>query len=365
MFREGNPKGDTRALVPCERYAYFGRGRRFTLLTFAVVAAITLLVSACGAASKPTASAPNAVVASALSRTNVKTTVMKVTTLDLCDEIGVDWALDKGIFRSQGLKVSLVQSSGGAAAISALESGAVDLAFTNPFSTMLAIRQGVNLRWVATAYDAPTKESKATSALVVRTSSGITSAKELTGKTIAVNEVGGINEIIVSQWIKDAGGNPAKSKFVALPFNELASAVADGKVDAALTEVTLAAGIHGIHSLGDPNVAVGAGTPLIYAGYVTTAHRLTSEYSQMAAFEKSLVEADAAVNNPANRQKKLQVMSKYCKEPVADLAKSPENTYVATVNPSNMNRMGRILEDQDLVKRAPTAAEFVARFDFQ
>lgn len=286
---------------------------------------------------------------------------LRVTTLGLCNEV-VYWAQEKGLFADHGVEVDLVKSTGGAAALTALQSGDIDLAFANPFSTMLAIDQGLDLKWIATAYETTTEEADAANAMVVAKDAGIADAAGLNGKTIGVNEVGGINQIVTSQWMKLTGGDPASVKFVALPFNELASAVATGKVAAAQVPAQNVDPKLGLVSLGDPYVAVGEGNGLVFAGYVATGKEAKGREKDIKAFQEALIETNAAFNDPANDDERFKIASAQCKQDAAVLATLPENIYEAKVDTDALERMGAILVDQDRLDDPPSPSDFVPSF---
>ncbi|GAA0713025.1 ABC transporter substrate-binding protein [Dactylosporangium roseum] len=296
------------------------------------------------------------------SGTGSGTNTVKITTLGLCNEISVYWAQEKGIFTKNNVKVELVKSTGGAAALTALQSGDIDLAFTNPFSTMIAISQGIDLKWVATAYETAIIEDQGTNAVAIAKDSGITDAKGLNGKTIGVNEIGGINQIITTQWMTLKGGDPSTVKFVALPFNELASAVASGKVAAAQVPAQNVDPSLGLRSLGDPYVAVGNGKPLTFAGYVAVSKKATSHENEFKAFQQSLIEANAQINLPENSDAKFEMESKNCKQNVDVLKKLHENVYEAKVDTASLQRMGDILKEQSRVKAPAKPADFVPSY---
>ncbi|MEV8511547.1 ABC transporter substrate-binding protein [Dactylosporangium sp. NPDC051484] len=287
---------------------------------------------------------------------------VRITTLGLCNEIPVYWAQEKGIFAKNNVKVELVKSTGGAAALTALQSGDIELAFTNPFSTMIAISQGIDLKWIATAYETTNVEDQGTNAVAVAKDSGITDAKSLNGKTIGVNEIGGINQIITTQWMTLKGGDPSTVKFVALPFNELASAVASGKVAAAQVPAQNVDPKLGLHSLGDPYVAVGNGKGLTFAGYVAAAKKATSHEKEFKAFQQSLIEANQQINLPENSDAKFDLEAKNCKQNVDVLKKLHENIYEAKVDTASLQRMGDILKEQARVKDPAKPADFVPSY---
>lgn len=286
---------------------------------------------------------------------------LKVTTLGLCNEIPVYWAESNGLFKKNGVDVELVKSTGGAAALTALQSGDIDLAFTNPFSTQIAVSQGLDLQWIATAYETTSVEGEGTNAVVVKTGSGITDAKGLEGKTVAVNEVGGINEIITNQWMRVSGADPKKVKFVALPFAELASSVVSDKVNASqMPRQNISADLADkLTAIVDPFVAAGEGKGLIFAGYVTTGDKAKNSEKSMKGFQAALIEANAEFNKPENSDAKYALEAEHCKQDPKVLATLPENIYEARVDTDALSRMGQMLLDQERLTKTVDPADLV------
>ncbi|WP_326639345.1 ABC transporter substrate-binding protein [Streptosporangium sp. NBC_01755] len=325
---------------------------RRTLGGMALAGAL-VLVTACGATSEETSGAsPEA--------TGPQT--LKLTTLGLCNEISVYWAQEKELFTKHGVKIELVKSAGGAAGLTALQSGDVDLAFTNPFSTMLAISRGIGLQWIATAYGTPTSEDDGTNSIAISKDSGITSAKDLEGKTIGVNEVGGINQIITTAWLKAKGADPSTVKFVALPFAELASAVASGKIAASQVSAQNLKPELGLKSLGDPFVAAGNGKSLVFAGYVATTEKSKTLEPAMKGFQAALIEANEQIKLPENQDERFALSSSHCKQEVSMLKTIKENPYLAEVDTSALEQMAQLLKDQGMLPDPPTPDTFVPSY---
>lgn len=304
-----------------------------TIALAATLALTAATMAACGGSDKDSAAADSG--------------TLRITTLGLCNEIPVFWAEKNGIFKENGLNVELVKSTGGAAALTALQSGDIDLAFTNPFSTMIARSQDIDVQWIATAYETTAVEGEGTNAMAVTEESGITEAKGLNGKTIGVNEIGGINEIITTEWLKINDADVDSVKFVALPFNELASSVSSGKIDAAQIPAQNVDPKLGLKSLEDPYVAVGDGKGLVFAGYVGTSENVDKKEKSFKAFQDSLIAANEAINSPENADAKFALQAERCKQDAAYLKTLNENIYEARVDTEAIGRMGVMLEGQD------------------
>ncbi|GAA0542851.1 ABC transporter substrate-binding protein [Actinomadura livida] len=341
----------TKESTPTPRAGNRPRRRCGKSFLIAVGAVTALLTAACGS--------PGAASDGGDDKAGVSE--LKVTTLSLCNEISVLWAQKKGVFEKNGLKVELIKAGGGAAGLAAVQGKSADLAFTNPFSTMLAMNSGIDLRWVATAYGTPKKGETPSNAVLVKEDSPIENGKDLHGKTVAVNELGGINQIIVQQFVTDAGGDPSKVKFVALPFGELASAVASGKVDASQAPEQYS-NTPGVRSLGDPYMEVGKDKWLVFAGYVGTADFVEKNEDAMKKFSTSLKEANTAVNDPANKDEKYRIEAEHCGQDAKKLATDPENPYFADVPMDAMKQMAQILVDQGQTEKLPDVEKLVPEY---
>jgi NitT/TauT family transport system substrate-binding protein len=62
--------------------------------------------------------------------------------------------------------------------------------------------------------------------------SGIKSAKDLEGKTVSVNALNGLLQMLGKSAVKADGGDPAKVRFIELGFAEALAALQAGKTDA-------------------------------------------------------------------------------------------------------------------------------------
>jgi NitT/TauT family transport system substrate-binding protein len=66
----------------------------------------------------------------------------------------------------------------------------------------------------------------------VAKNSPLKTAKDLEGKTVAVNTLNNIVHLMAMAWIDKNGGSSSKVKFVEVPFPQMAATLSAGKVDA-------------------------------------------------------------------------------------------------------------------------------------
>src|ERR1700683_1743415 len=115
------------------------------------------------------------------------------------------YALDMGFFKKQGLDVDLQIMQNGAAIAAAVMGGSLDAGFADTVSISNADERGLPLVYLAPAllnsYAAPTL------AILVNGAGPIHEAKDLNGKTIAVNGINNITMLPVEAWIDKNGGD--------------------------------------------------------------------------------------------------------------------------------------------------------------
>jgi NitT/TauT family transport system substrate-binding protein len=76
------------------------------------------------------------------------------------------------------------------------------------------------------------KDKNESHAIQVGKDSPIKAAKDLEGKTVAVNTLNNIVHLMAMAWVDKNGGSSAKVKFVEVPFPQMAATLSAGKVDA-------------------------------------------------------------------------------------------------------------------------------------
>ncbi|WP_433306747.1 ABC transporter substrate-binding protein [Actinoplanes sp. CA-030573] len=138
----------------------------------------------------------------------------------------------KGFFRKRGIDLDLVPEQGGAPIVKGVLAGRYQFGFSNVTSLMAAQADGAPLKAVASGVASTGRAGRDFSAIVVRDDGRIRTAKDLTGKTIAVNTLKNLGDTTVRQSVRKAGGDPARLKFAAMPFPTMPGALQSKKVDA-------------------------------------------------------------------------------------------------------------------------------------
>lgn len=140
-------------------------------------------------------------------------------------------ALEKDYFKGAGLDINLASMVGGAAIMPALASGSINIGWSNVISIYQGHLQGFDFRFVANGA-INKRGSHDVFGICVSPDSPIKSAKDLAGKTVAVNTLRNIMHGATAHWIDANGGDSSTVKWVEIPFPQMAPALVNKQVDA-------------------------------------------------------------------------------------------------------------------------------------
>lgn len=141
-------------------------------------------------------------------------------------------AQQQGYLERAGITVELQTISNGAATVAAMLGGSIDIGGSNSLSFLQARDKGLPLKIVSA--QAVYRAGQASTALVVSASSTARSALDLSGKTVAVNALGGSPHIAVEAWIDKNGGDSKAVHYTEIAFTEMPAALTAGRVEAAM-----------------------------------------------------------------------------------------------------------------------------------
>jgi NitT/TauT family transport system substrate-binding protein len=196
------------------------RPRRSASRLFALAAAALALGAAGPAGAQPApAAAPGL-------------TVIHVGGVLSDDLTPVIYAVKTGMFRREGLDVQIVPSTSGSAMASAVISGTYEFGKSSMLAAIDAHLRNVPLAIVAAG---GTYDSHAPFAgLTVADDSTIANGKDFENKTVGSPALNDLNQLVVSAWVDQHGGDWKTLHFVELPNATAAAAIATHRVDAAV-----------------------------------------------------------------------------------------------------------------------------------
>jgi NitT/TauT family transport system substrate-binding protein len=140
--------------------------------------------------------------------------------------------IEQGFFADHGIEVKVETGQGGAALLPAVMAGQIQFATSNPVSLLQARDKGLDVRVIAHWTSALSSGDTDINGVVARSGAGMTSAKDLAGKTVAVNTLNGMGGLTIREAVREDGGDPDAVKFVEMPFPDMPAALTGGNVDA-------------------------------------------------------------------------------------------------------------------------------------
>src|SRR5215207_11465531 len=196
--------------------------RRVRLLgVAAVVGALTVLAVGGGTAPAQTGKA--------------QATTITVNTLPIANGLPLDLGIKKGFFEKQGIEIKKNVLQSGNDVVLALANRNGEIGYLGYVPMFIARTQGIPVTLVAASEVEGTNEADNWQNILVKGSSTIRAAADLAGKTIAVNALKGVGEVMIKAALKKRGVDPNSIRLLALPFPSMRSALNNGQVDAVWT----------------------------------------------------------------------------------------------------------------------------------
>ncbi|MFV0434685.1 MAG: ABC transporter substrate-binding protein [Leucobacter sp.] len=263
----------------------------------ALAAAAALALTACssdgGSGSEETTEAAS----------NGEVRTVKVATVGIMSDVALQIADEQGYLEAEGLEVEQVTVANPPAGVAALQGGQVEFAFSPGVVFVNARSQGVPVKIVAGASGFPEDVEPGPeldlyddTGVYVAPDSGITSLKDLEGKSIAVNARKANLEATVSKALLDEGVDPKSINWVALDFTSMGEALKNGEVDAAVpvNPFTLRAEEDGMKRIASPATAFFG--PGASSFWLTSEKFESDEPEVVAGFQRAMLQANEYAN---------------------------------------------------------------------
>jgi NitT/TauT family transport system substrate-binding protein len=172
--------------------------------------------------------APSVLSGSALAADKITVGVIPIT-----DVAPIYLGVAKGFFAKQDFELTLQTAQGGAELITPVMTGQRAFGFSNISSLLIAQTRGLDIVAVAAGASSTGEPGRDFGAIIAPGDSPLKSAKDLDGKTVAVNNLKNIGDTSVKAAVRKAGGDDQKVKFVELAFPDMPAALNNKLVDAA------------------------------------------------------------------------------------------------------------------------------------
>jgi NitT/TauT family transport system substrate-binding protein len=169
-------------------------------------------------------------------------TRITVGTLPIANAAPMYLGMEKGFFEAEDLEIKPQVGEGGAALMPMLLSGDAQFAFVGVIPAITAVGKDLPIKIVTSSDDAAETEEEDWQTLVVPKGSPIRGVEDLPGKTVGVNALRGLAEVVISRSLEKQGVDFSEVKLLEVPFPDMPAALEQKRVDAALlTEPFLSA----------------------------------------------------------------------------------------------------------------------------
>jgi len=297
-----------------------------------------LAVTACGGSQEPADSASGGV------------TTVNVGVIPTVDVAPLYLAQKKGTFEKHGLELKIHEVQSGAAATAAVMSGEYQFGFAAPVPEIQAQAKGLPITVVAGAIS---QSDSLSQALITAPDSPISSVEDLGGKTIAVNALQGLNDLVVRGIYEKNGGDQKDLKFIALPYPDMQAALDNGQIDAAwLLEPMLSGALAAKAKViaENPQGAL-AGENTSFSSYFATRSYTQQNEKTVDAFVKAMTEAnDYAESHPSEVREIIPTFTAITPETAAKMALG---RFTTELDEDTYKVLGDYMVEYGWIKEAP------------
>jgi NitT/TauT family transport system substrate-binding protein len=215
-------------------------------------------------------------------------TKLEVGVVSVIDIAPLYLGIQKGFFSAKHLQVTPAPRSGGSLIVASVVSGSQKIGFSNNTTLLIGASRGLPLRIVAAGNQAAAGDY---AAIFVPPVSKIASAKDLAGKTIAVNNLNNVGPLTINAALQASGVDISKIKFVEVAFPEMGAALTQRRVDAVWAVEPFASAIKasGAKLLLQPYPLVAPHFPV--ASYFTSQAFAASDPDVVARFREAMNES--------------------------------------------------------------------------
>ena len=171
----------------------------------------------------------------AASSPNAKLVTVTVNTLPIANGLPLDLGIKKGFFAAQNIEINKRTLQSGNDIVLALANHQGEIGYFGWVPMMIASTQGIAISAVAPSEVEGTTPADNWQNILVKGDSSIREASDLAGKTIAVNALKGVGEVMIKAALRKVGVNPSSVRLLAMPFPTMRAALRNGQVDAIWT----------------------------------------------------------------------------------------------------------------------------------
>jgi NitT/TauT family transport system substrate-binding protein len=288
---------------------------------------------------------------------SAEVTTLKVGVIPIADVAPLYLGIEKGFFKEEKLELEPQLAEGGAAIIPSVLSGDYQIGFSNTTSLVIAASKDLPVQIVSQGVLAGTGPDDAWDGVVARKGSGIKTAKDLEGKSIAVNTLNNIGPVTINNVMEKQGADYTKVKYVEVPFPDMNAALDAKRVDAAF-EVEpafsggkAAGGTVVFHSYEEtaPNMTV--------ATYFASKQYISENGETVDAFKRAMEKSlDYASQNP---EEVRTVIGTYTEIPAEVLDKITLPVWKADLNEPTIQLVADLAKKYGFIEEVPSLDDLI------
>jgi NitT/TauT family transport system substrate-binding protein len=267
------------------------------------------------------------------------------------------YAQEKGFFKQAGLNVQISVFPNGGSVTQGLAGGALDVGVTNSGSMSMARQRGLPIDMIACG--ALYTQSSPISHLVVGKNSGIRTAKDLAGKTVAVSTLRDMIQVTVLAWIDKNGGDSKVVNFTEIPPAQQAASILAHRIDGApIVEPFYSRSRNDVEQIGLNYEAVNDGKPFQTLGIVGNKDWVAKN----GALVHKLADALHAAARWANRNhdEAAHLLTAFTKIDPSVIAAYPRLTFAETNNASYIQPVVDMMARYAVLQKGFPAAQLFA-----
>jgi NitT/TauT family transport system substrate-binding protein len=285
---------------------------------------------------------------------------LRAASLPILDAAPFFAALDQGYFTAEGLDVSVAPEYTGTVGLSGAVGGSYDVVYTNVPSALLAIQQGIDLRFISLA--SPMGPPDVT-ALLTRKGDNLHAAKDFQGKSIGINGIKSLQWIVIRGWLKAGGADVDQVTIRDVPFPQMTDALKNKQVDGIFAiEPFLSA------DMLDPSIEVAAHPfdiiPKVRpAGWVVTADFASKHPDVVKKFMVGLDKGAQWINANRGKEAFVKLVAGYTHMDPARVSSMRTTAAMTSVDPNDLRRLAQLMHDTGLMTANydPSSKVYIAK----
>jgi NitT/TauT family transport system substrate-binding protein len=293
--------------------------------------------------------------------TTVSSGMISITVgaLPVVDDVSAYIAADDGIFKQNGLNVTIKQVVQSTLAIPEMQKGTIDIIGGGNYVTFIkaSATDPANPPYRLLS-EAATCASGSFDVLTLP-SSGIQTPADLEHKTIAVNLINNIQTLMIDSVLKAEDVNPALVRFVVIPFPKMVAALKTHRVDAMSAVepfITTAEQEVGAQPILDQCSGPDSNLPL--SGYFSTAAWAQQHPAAVRRFQQAMAQAQGIADTDRAQVEKTLLKYVAGLTPVQAATITLEQFPIA-LDSVQLNRVSELMQEAGLIRSSVQASSLI------